>query len=171
MLTGYFSTCLSTLLITFISQSNAQSNFRSIMCYDCWPTQTGVNCTEIGTQNLLVNCTNWGVADVIVSCFSAYLSFDNVPGILQEETGVYRGCGQRDESIIDFCQYYKETVLGVNIELVSCAECHENGCNNHRFNESGYIVTDGQDFIRISIPALLIGLIGCRVILLMFLEI
>jgi len=146
-----------------VAQTTPNPNFRQMTCHYCHPQTKGVDCAKLGSDETLQFCTNLGIGDVIISCYSAYLDYENVatPNA-RDETGVHRGCAMRQESIPDYCALLRDDMLPENATMVSCAVCDEDGCNNHKFDAQGNIISSGQTLHSMSVVVLLaaIGRLG-----------
>ncbi|XP_066259644.1 uncharacterized protein [Euwallacea similis] len=135
--------CVALVASQLAIFANGQENVITIICHECWPYLEGVDCANLESNDTLYTCTNYGIWDLNVTCFSAFINLTDAG--MAEDTGVYRGCALRHINYTDYCDFYKNFVSSSGIDIMSCAECYEDGCNTHKFTETGELITGDKE--------------------------
>ncbi|XP_066159144.1 uncharacterized protein [Euwallacea fornicatus] len=109
----------------------------SLSCFDCNPKRHPNNECANPIKNAVqyVNCEAQfpeRPPNTSLICVSTNITFY---GNEANKTGIYRGCEVQNESIIDYCDWFKEEINDKNGALISCDFCNTTRCNNLIYDE------------------------------------
>ncbi|XP_044253533.1 uncharacterized protein LOC123004361 [Tribolium madens] len=129
-------------LLPFITFATVKAD---LACYDCIPTDktkclspdaNNIKTTTCSTEPTARTGLKKSISDIdkldinprgnfeenTFECFSLYFVGED-----NQETGVYRGCVEKTNTIISSCEYLKESLKNGNV--TNCVTCAEKECN------------------------------------------